>query len=89
MLTESVEITFFFSAKILRAGTQGMDHTGIEQWNSMVLAFIVGQAMDELFRQTTRLKHITLQCGTFVGTTIFSMTTARAIVNALVRRRTS
>ena len=55
----------------------------------MVLACLVRQAIDELFGQTPRLQLITLHSGTLVGTTAPRLTTARAIVITLVRRRTS
>ena len=55
----------------------------------MVLACLVRQNIDELLGQAPRLQLITLRRGTFDGTTVLRVTTARAIVDALVRRRTS
>ena len=55
----------------------------------MVQACLVRKSIDDLFGQAPRLKLIMLQRGIFVGITVLRVTTSRAIVNALVRRRTS
>ena len=89
MSEKDIEIKVFFSARVLRAKTQTVKLTRVEKRYSMVSSCLVEQAIEELFRQTPRLKLITLQRRTFAGTTIFIVTMARTIVNALVGRRTS
>ena len=60
MLNIGIEVKVLFSAIVARAGGQAMKLARIELWNSMGLACLVRQAIDEPFGQAPRIKPITL-----------------------------